>query len=420
MMVHNLSLIFFFHHLLRGSSALSLKGSKVKPFFGFQSQQPASQPAIPSVVGGGDVASSSSSSRRLNQEDVLSIAQQSLEECMEAATGEGAERNDPGRLRRIEISLERLYDACRRFEQDEATPDEIAETKEAIRVLARPFTAVGPFGKEISTWPRGPGSSTAMRYVYEGVHLLSCNTLLAHYSEWYMRTRDLSLAVLSRKDKLRALLQKELIHQSSPISNNSKSKTKIINNDDDESIRILDLANGPIQSLKEVIQDGIVPANVLQQVDYRGYDTDSIIQADNQVWMEESDFTGQFAFHVEDALRAPFKGDARKDYNNIVYSTGFFDYLNDSLLKTLWKKCFASLKPGGVLLISLKDSAKYHAQMYHYMVKWDQFFQRNEEHFLQLLDEANLQPESCIRDSTGIILFYVVRKKPDAAAAVVE
>lgn len=302
---------------------------------------------------------------------------------------------DPSRLRRIEIAFESFYELCRTFEKT-ATEEEISAVRTQTRSLASDLLSSGPFGFETVHWPRGPGSSNAMRMVYEGVGSLPTYSAAAHYLEWYLRTQDLAHAVRSRKDTLRDLLSDELAYQA------AKSPSS--------SIRVLDLANGPFQSLKEIIIGKLVTGEVLNRVDYQGFDTDARVQQENEVWMKETNPSGRYDFHAADAVRTPFSGVQLSYPNDIVYSTGFFDYLPDSLLVKYWKKIYKSLGPGGSMIISLKDSDHYRSQNYHYLFKWDQFYQRNKEHFEMLLQEADLSPERCIRDDTGIILFYVVRK----------
>ena len=333
--------------------------------------------------------------------DLVQAATSSFDFINDAFADGKAPLNDPCILRRIEISLEHLFEMCRKFEsQKYVSNEDIALARQEVREIARPFVSGGPFGKEITTWPRGPGSSTAMRLVYEGL-VLPSYSVNAHYSEWYLRTRDLAHAVRSRKDTLRDLLKQEILLAASRAP------------DDDDVINMLDLANGPIQSMKELLHSRQIPSTATKRICYRGYDTDEMVQQDNAIWAEENGETilpDAFNFNVGNALKEPFKGDAKDSYNDVVFSTGFFDYLPNSLLMRLWKKCFKSLKPGGALIVSLKDSNKYHPQPYHYLVAWDQFKQRDESQFSDLLAEAGLLPEHTIRDQTGIILFYVVRK----------
>ncbi len=39
------------------------------------------------------------------------------------------------------------------------------------------------------------------------------------------------------------------------------------------------------------------------------------------------------------------------------------------------------LNPGGILITSFKDAARYRHQEYHWIVDWDGFLQRTEEDF---------------------------------------
>ena len=69
---------------------------------------------------------------------------------------------------------------------------------------------------------------------------------------------------------------------------------------------------------------------------------------------------------------------------------------------------------GGFFAISLKDSSRYAATPYHYLFEWDQFYQRPQSHFEELLKQSNMPAhEHLCRDDTGIILFYTLLNKHD-------
>ena len=177
-------------------------------------------------------------------------------------------------------------------------------------------------------------------------------------------------------------------------------------------IQVLDLANGPIQSFKDILVGKLVSDDIAERIHYNGYDTDGVTQDQNRIWVDEVQTRGTYTFHAAEAVETPFQGPNHDQQYNIAYGTGFFDYLPDDFLVKYWKQIYAALAPGGSLIISLKDSDRYHAQSYQYLVRWDQFYQRNQAHFEGLLDQAfgGKDPERCVRDETGIILFYVVRK----------
>ena len=95
---------------------------------------------------------------------------------------------------------------------------------------------------------------------------------------------------------------------------------------------------------------------------------------------------------------------------DIIYSVGFFDYLDSEFLARLFKAMYALLNPGGLLITSFKDAKRYRYHDYHWIVDWDGFLQRNEEDFFKIFSDADI-PESSItekREDSGVIVFYLV------------
>ena len=94
---------------------------------------------------------------------------------------------------------------------------------------------------------------------------------------------------------------------------------------------------------------------------------------------------------------------------DIIYSVGFFDYLDSGFLARLFNSLYKLLNPGGLLITSFKDMKRYRHQDYHWIVDWDGFLQRNEEDFFRIFSDAEI-PESSIteiREDSGVIVFYL-------------
>ena len=97
---------------------------------------------------------------------------------------------------------------------------------------------------------------------------------------------------------------------------------------------------------------------------------------------------------------------------DIIYSVGFFDYLQTGFLIKLFKSLYKLLNPNGLLIISFKDAARYRSQDYHWFVNWNGFLQRTEEDFRNILSDADFSVSviSEMREESGVIVFYLVTK----------
>lgn len=288
----------------------------------------------------------------------------------------------PGVLRQLENATERLLLApARVFESSGASESEILAEQQACNDRLRPFWKRGPFGNEITHWPAGPGSARAMELVYSNEP--PRNDSSSHYTEWFLLTRDLAHAVRSRRDVLRELLTAEL-------------------NTRPGAVQILDLACGPCRSLREALPQIAGP----ERIALRAVDTDAPMQAQNRAFFGQSQ-TQHWNFEVANVLRI----DLGEGVNDIVYSTGLYDYLPSDTLAALWRRVYAWLAPGGLAILSVKDGSRFCPLLYRWAVPWSQFLIRVEGEFQQIMQQAGLpKPTRVMRDGTGCILFYLIRK----------
>jgi SAM-dependent methyltransferase len=95
-----------------------------------------------------------------------------------------------------------------------------------------------------------------------------------------------------------------------------------------------------------------------------------------------------------------------------IYSVGLFDYIDTEKLVKLLASLYESLAPGGALIGSFKDKYRYDTFDYHWLVKWDFFFQRSEPECFSLFDEAGIPTThlTMVRDDSGVILFFIATK----------
>jgi SAM-dependent methyltransferase len=288
---------------------------------------------------------------------------------------------NPALVRRIENGTQRfLLGPARELEASDMSPEDLAKERKSVQDVLRPIWERGQFGYEITHWPAGPGSARAMELVYNN-NPLPYN-LAAHYSESFLLSRDLAHAVRSRRDVLRKLLLSELAREG--------------------DLNVLDLACGPCQSLREALPFLRDP----KRIHLRGIDTDELAQLNNRGFFAR-DHRLPWEFEVGNVLRA----DLGVEQYDVVYSTGLYDYLASSTLGKLWRRVYDSLKPGGVAWLSVKDGDKFCPLFYRWAIDWSQFHIRQEADFERVMRQVELpQPEKVLRDATGCIIFYVIRK----------
>jgi SAM-dependent methyltransferase len=288
---------------------------------------------------------------------------------------------NPAVLRRMENGTQRyLLEPARQLEASGRSAADLAHERKTVQDTLRPLWDRGLFGYEITHWPSGPGSARAMELVYNNNPLPY--DVATHYTESFLLSRDLAHAVRSRRDVLRLLMLSELNR--------------------DGQLSVLDLANGPCQSLREALPFLRDP----RRIHLRGIDTDELAQINNRGFFAR-DHKLPWTFEVDNVLRAEL-GHGQHD---LVYSTGLYDYLDTPTLTKLWTDVFAALKPGGLAILSVKDGDKFCPLFYRWAIEWSQFHIRQESEFVAMMKQAKLpKPEKVLRDATGCIIFFLVRK----------
>lgn len=290
--------------------------------------------------------------------------------------------HNPAVVRRLELGTTRyLLEPARQLEAETTDTATLEGERRKVQETLRSVWDRGLFGYEITHWPSGPGSSRAMELIY-GNNPLAYD-VAAHYTEAFLLSRDLAHAVRSRRDVLRDLLTSEL---------NGRNGT----------VAMLDLACGPCQSLREALPLLRQP----QRVQLRAVDTDELSQINNRGYFQRGHQL-PWEFEIGNVLKTDFG----QNTNDLVYSTGLYDYIPSKPLSELWRRVYASLKPGGLALLSVKDGANFCPLFYRWAINWSQFYIRVEADFQQIMRDAELPaPEAMVRDATGCIIFYLVRK----------
>lgn len=241
------------------------------------------------------------------------------------------------------------------------------------------------------TWPQGyQGDYKTLEDLYRNIPL---SDGIGYYLDKYMLSLTLGVAVRGRIVKLRELLKEELTNRQRP--------------------KVLDIACG---SCREVFE--LVPEIERSGAKFTCIDLDSDaldFAADRLSYTSLSVLSSnQVEFCKYNALRLFDYEMAMSDFGkqDIIYSVGLFDYLSSDFLVKIFETLYNLLNPNGRLIAAFKDANRYAHHVFHWLVDWDGFLQRNEEDFRAIMYDAGI-PHSAIsetREDTGIIIFYIITK----------
>jgi len=278
-----------------------------------------------------------------------------------------------------------MGDACEEFERacvfDKTS---IKQAQRSFREKTKEWFSKSYFMNRARTWPRGyAGDFQTLEGIYRNIPL---SEGAGYYLDRYFLATELPSAVRHRKDFLRNLLEKEMSER--------------------QAAKFLDLACGSCRELVELAPEIKASGAHVTCVDF---DSDALdFAADRMV------YTGvpqeQMTFRKYNALKMIKHDRNLKEFGmqDVIYSVGFFDYLQDEALIPLLSSLYALLNPGGALILSFKDSSRYRAQEYHWFVDWDGFLLRTEEEHREVLVRAGIPLDhvTSARENSGVIVFY--------------
>src|SRR4030042_1348542 len=289
---------------------------------------------------------------------------------------------------------EALY-ICEEFEQRVKDQDIIRDARIEFREKTNPILSKSFFINRVRTWPQGyQGDYKTLEGAYRNIPL---SEGIGYYLDLYLLNLPLAHAVRNRLKKLKEILRNELLDRQKPSVLNiacvlcrevfelapeiEKSGAKIT---------CIDLDNDALSFAANRLSYTNVSTLTSDQINLRKYN--ALRMFDHELNMSE--------FGKQD----------------IIYSVGFFDYLESEFLSKLLGTLYAMLKPGGKLIASFKDAKRYRHKDFHWISDWDGFLQRNEEDFRSIFFDAKI-PEDAItelREDSGVIVFYTLCKNETA------
>jgi len=294
-------------------------------------------------------------------------------------------------LNDIKVAISDVLRACEEFEREVQDKDIIRDARVRFREKTNPILSKSYFINRTRTWPQGQqGDYKTLEYAYKNTPL---SEGIGHYLDLYLLNSDLAPAVRNRIKKLKDLLRDEISMRQKPS--------------------VLNIACGSCREVFELAPEIEKSGAKVTCIDL---DNDALSFAANRLsYTNISPLTSnQVKLRKYNALRM-FDDELNMSEfgkQDIIYSVGFFDYLQSDFLSRLLKASYTLLNPGGKLIASFKDASRYRHQDYHWIVDWDGFLQRYEEDFMSVFSEAQI-PFSAItemREETGVIVFYVITK----------
>jgi extracellular factor (EF) 3-hydroxypalmitic acid methyl ester biosynthesis protein len=238
------------------------------------------------------------------------------------------------------------------------------------------------------TWPRGyQGDYEMLEFHYRNE---PGSQGVGHYLEDYLLKCTLAVAVRERKDLLKDILQKEMAARKNPA--------------------VMDIACGPCREMVEMSGEIKKAGASFICVDH---DAEALTYSKDRL-ATASFPMDKVQFRQYNALKMVNHERNLQEFGmqDIIYSVGLFDYLSNDVLVKLLKALNDLLKPGGILISSFKDCTRYKTFIYHWIVEWNAFLQREEKDILALYEQAGFARGSIVttRTASEVIVFYSASK----------
>ena len=285
--------------------------------------------------------------------------------------------------------MDNMNHVCEEFERGVGyDKDIIKESQINFRKKTDHMICKSYFMKRARTWPQGyQGDYKALEGVYKNMPLSSD---VGYSLDRYFLSLTLAVAVRGRLEILKELLKAEIT-------------TK-------KGLKILDIACGSCREIFELALDIKESDAKVTCIDF---DSDSLSFSSERI-----SYTGlseeNITFRKYNAVRMVNHEKNLKEFGmqDIIYSVGFFDYLNDEVLIRLLNALYELLPTSGSLITSFKDCRRYRTFDYHWLLDWDGFLQRTEEDVWNLFEKAGIPHTkiTTVREKSGVINFFTAVK----------
>lgn len=313
---------------------------------------------------------------------------QEIENKCNSSTSEAA----PDMLyKEVNMAISDVLESCAEFENEVRDEKIIRDARVRFHEKTNHILSKSYLINRARTWPQGQqGDYKTLEYAYKNTPL---SKGIGYYLDLYLLNRDLGDAVRNRITQLKEILRNELIKRQNPS--------------------VLNIACG---SCREVVELAPTIEKSRAKITCIDIDNDALsFAADRLSYTDISPmFSNQVKLRKYNALRMFDHELNMSEFGkqDIIYSVGFFDYMESDFLVRMFRELYALLNPGGKLITSFKDANRYRYNDYHWIVDWDGFLQRTEDDFLNIFSDAQIPFSSIteVREESGIVVFYVVTK----------
>ncbi|MEW6586338.1 MAG: class I SAM-dependent methyltransferase [Nitrospirota bacterium] len=294
-------------------------------------------------------------------------------------------------LQATKEAIDDVLFACAKFERQVNDNDVIRQARVRFREKTNPILSKSYCINRARTWPQGQqGDYKTLEIAYKNTPL---SDGIGYYLDLCLLNSDLAPAIRNRIVKLENILRDELKQRTKP--------------------HVLNIACGSCREVFSLAPEIEASGARFTCIDI---DNDALAFAANRLsYTNISPLTSdQVVLRKYNALRMFDHELNMSEFGkqDIIYSVGFFDYLESEFLARLFRALYGLLNPGGVLVTSFKDAARYRHQDYHWLVDWDGFLQRDEVDFWKVFADARI-PENVItetREDSGVIVFYLAAR----------
>ncbi len=286
-----------------------------------------------------------------------------------------------------ENAISNMIFACEKFERGVDDKEVIKEARIKFRKKTDPVMSKSNFMNRTKKWPRGyQGDYETLEIIYRNRPV---SEGIGYYLDLHFLDVTLADGVRKRIKKLEEILRGEI---------GSRKKPSILN-----------VACGSCRELM-----GLVPAISASGANVVCVDHDDAALEFAQRRLSYTEILPQIEFRKYNTLRMfdPDLNMMEFGTQDIIYSVGHFDYLDDDFLMKMLKAFYLLLNPGGKLIAAFKDVDYYETQTYHWFADWDGFLQRTEGDFDRLVHNAGIPDGAIAKTHTesDAIIFYTITK----------
>lgn len=249
-----------------------------------------------------------------------------------------------------------------------------------VEVLRQHFSVLAEHSQVLAWALKKPygyaGDFVALEMLYDN-QVNPSSTVAGQFVDRWLLDAQLGMGVRERKDMLSAFVE-------------SKVRAHMAANA--TPLKLLSLASGSARELRDL------PENILRELDITLVDQDprSLEFASRYLPLTVRGMN-------RNALR--LKASSFPHGYDLVYSFGFFDYLNDDLIVHSLNLCRSALAPCGSVIFPLKIDSQFRHWFYDVFLDW-RFVKRELEDGLRLASLAGLDVVELLETENQSVVFY--------------